>query len=338
MKCEIKKLKTKENMNWNLGLDFYNSEIIMFDPHDLSQQKLCDYIKKENYHIYLVCKRKKIYFEDTVSEKDCNKTRFYFLDDKHNKEHIGIIFPKSIKINSFQDGFYDVDWNGKNQKINHLQMVSLVFGCWYNNKNQSIDPYVTDLEVLYIGQAFGRTEKKTIDYRISNHDKVQKIALEILKKGTNEEVVIVGLKIQCHDLATSLVKCKSNVQRPTGEDLLQLSKKAKKRVSEGQEITIFEASLIRYFQPELNKEYKENFPSKDFTSISEIYNTDFDYSSMSIDTKSINIRIYSKHKPERKFIHLQHYRLTMQIEKETLFEYLYELDKKTEENDKMPNS
>lgn len=42
-----------------------------------------------------------------------------------------------------------------------------------------------DLEVLYIGQAFVRTTTKTIDYRISNHNKIQKIALDILDKGSN---------------------------------------------------------------------------------------------------------------------------------------------------------
>jgi hypothetical protein len=42
------------------------------------------------------------------------------------------------------------------------------------------------LEVVYVGQAFGRKENRTIDYRISNHEKVQEIALDILDSGSNE--------------------------------------------------------------------------------------------------------------------------------------------------------
>jgi hypothetical protein len=179
---------------------------------------------------------------------------------------------------------------------------------------------------MYIGQAFGRTETKTIDYRISNHDKVQKIALDILDKGTNEEVLIIGLKIKTNDLGTSIVTVDSDTEAPTIESIEELAKKASKRITEGQEITVFEASLISYFKPQLNIEYKETFPSKDFKSTDELYETDFNYSAMAVDTRPIGVRVFSNHINEYKYLHYQHFPLDTKSDKETLFEYLYELN------------
>lgn len=178
---------------------------------------------------------------------------------------------------------------------------------------------------IYIGQAFGRTATKTINYRILNHDKVQRIALDILDKGSNEEVLIIGLKIKNNDIGTSIVTIDSNTKAPTIQDLVT---KSSKRITERQEITVFEASLIKYFQPDLNTEYKETFPSLDFTSYDEIFETDFNYSAMTIDTKPIFTRIFSKHITERKYIHSQHFPLTSRSDKKTLFEYLYEFNEK----------
>ncbi len=91
-------------------------------------------------------------------------------------------------------------------------------------------------------------------------------------------------------------------------------------------MTVFEASLIKYFKPDLNTEYKETFPSKDFPSYSELYETDFDYSAMAVDSRPIGLRLYSKEITERKYFHKLHYALTTKSDKRTLFEYLYELN------------
>jgi hypothetical protein len=317
-------------MKWNLGLNFYSSEVVLFNPKDLDLDETKNFIKDNKYHIYVVCKRKKLFFESSEVDGVFCKTTLYYLNDKHEKEYLRYKHPNTLVINGFQDGYYDVNLNGqKNLKIRDFLMISNF--CYLEQDivgNSITDPLPSDLEVLYIGQAFGRTARKTIDYRISNHDKVQKIALDILDKGSNEEVLIIGLKIKNNDIGTSIVTIDSNTKAPTIQDLQDLVTKASKRITEGQEITVFEASLIKYFQPDLNTEYKETFPSPDFTSYEEIFETDFNYSAMTIDTKPIFTRIFSKHITERKYIHSQHFPLTSKSDKETLFEYLYELSEK----------
>ena len=315
-------------MKWNLGLNFYSSEVVLFNPKDLALVETNEFIKTNKYHIYIICKRKKVFFESSEIEDEFCKTTLYYLDEKHEKKYLRYKHPSNLIINDFKDGFYDVDLNGqKNLKIRDFLMISNF--CYLENDiigNSVEGPFPSDLEVLYIGQAFGRTARKTIDYRVSNHDKIQKIALEILDKGSNEEVLIIGLKINNNDIGTSIVTIDSNTNASTTKDLQDLVTKASKRITEGQEITVFEASLIKYFQPTLNTEYKESFPSPDFTSYDEIFKTDFNYSAMTIDTKPIFTRIYSKYIPERKYLHSQHFPLKTKSDKEILFDYLYELN------------
>lgn len=317
-------------MKWNLGLNFYSSELILFNPKDLGLSKTKKRIKDNKFHIYVVCKRKKIFFESCIIEGDFSKITLYYLNEKHEKEYLYYKHPKAFFINSFEDGYYDVDLNGyKNLRMRDFALISNL--CYLESDivgNSVTASLPSDLEVLYIGQAFGRTSRKTIDYRISNHEKIQKIALEILDKGSNEEVLIIGLKIKNNDIGTSFVRIDSNWRTPTFEDFQEIVKKASQRITEGQEITVFEASLIKFFQPEYNTEYKQTFPSRDFISYDEIFRTDFNYSAVTIDTKPILTRVFSKHISERKYLHYQHFPLTSTSDKETLFEYLYELDEK----------
>jgi len=320
-------------MKWNLGLNFYSSKIILFNPVDLENDDFKKVIESDKYHIYLICKRKKIFFETTFSDGDFNKTILYWLDDRHNKQILPYIHPKAFKINFLKDGYYNVNNNVVNggfmrdyELINYFSFLDKdMIGTTQPN------PLPSDLEVMYIGQAFGRTKTKKIDYRLENHDKIQKIAIDILNKGSNEEVLIIGLKIEVKDLATSILTIDSSTKAPTLSELIELQKKASLRIPEGQEITMFEASLIRYFQPRLNTEYKGTFPKRHI-SYEDIFNTNFDYSAMEINTSPTLCRIYSEKIQERKYIHSQHYPLTSKSEKESFFEYLLEISEYVKTN------
>lgn len=318
-------------MNWKIGLNFYSSKLCIFNPSDLEQAEVRAEIESDKYHIYLICKRKKIHFESSEEKDDVGYTTLFYLNDKFEKEYLYYKHSLTeLRINEVKDGYYNVDTNlHKGVMVRDYLMINNFAFLLDDIVGESVKtPLPSDLEVMYIGQAFGRTETKKIDYRIANHDKIQKIALDILNKSSNEEVLIIGVKVETNDLSTSIVTINSKTERPTLESILQLRDKAAKRITEGQEITVFEASLIKYFQTNLNTEYKETFPSPDFKSYKEIYETDFDYSAMTIDTRPVAVRIYSQHINERKYINSQHFPLTTESEKKSLFEYLMEFEEK----------
>ncbi len=45
--------------------------------------------------------------------------------------------------------------------------------------------------------------------------------------------------------------------------------------SDAERVTLYEASLIRYFQPPFNKEFKESFPSTNLKLLKDCYDKDF---------------------------------------------------------------
>ena len=73
-------------MKWNLGLNFYSSEVVLFNPKDLDLDETKNFIKDNKYHIYVVCKRKKLFFESSEVDGVFCKTTLYYLNDKHEKE------------------------------------------------------------------------------------------------------------------------------------------------------------------------------------------------------------------------------------------------------------
>jgi hypothetical protein len=315
-------------MKWTLGLNFFSSNIILFNPSDLDTElSTKQLIESNKYHIYLICKRKKVFFQSCVlDETDFCKTTLYYLNDKHEKEFLYYRHPSELKIISYENGFYNIEFKGEKKEVRDFMMITNF--CFIENDLEGTSvtkPLPSDLEVMYVGQAFGRTTVKKIDYRLANHDKIQKIALQILNTGSNEEVLVIGLKVEVRDLGTSIVTVGSKESKVTVESLLALRDKAAQRIPEGQELTVFEASLISYFRPKLNTEYKDTFPEENVVSYKEIYNTSFDYSAMTIDTRPVGVRIYSESITERKYIHSKHFPLTSESDKKSLFEYLYEI-------------
>lgn len=313
-------------MKWDLGLNFYSEKALLFNPIDINESENISSIEKDDYHIYVVGKKKKLFFESCVKANGYNITTLYYLDNNHEKKKREIKHNKNLFINSLDDGYYNINYKDQdNLAVRDFIIVAHLFSI--NNDvigNSAQHPLPSDLEVIYIGQAFGRKKNRKIDYRIKKHEKIQEIALSALDSGSNEEILVIGLTIKTNDLTTSLVLNSQEIQSPTLENVNSLKDKASKRLTDGQTITFFEASLIRYFQPELNTQYKKSFPSPDFRSYDEIYNTDFTYSSFAINTRPIATRLYSKKVNKPKYIHDNHYPLDNKSAKKSLFEYLYD--------------
>ena len=280
-------------------------------------------IEQGQYHIYMICKRKKLFFEScSKNSSGESEIRFYKINENHDKKHIGYK-NKEIFIHSLSDGYYDVEFKGHRLRVREFLMINN-FGFmekdFIGDSNQM--EIASDLEVMYIGQAFGRNENKTIDYRLRNHEKIQKVALDSLNNGLNEEILVIGLTVGESDLSTALVAKDDYNNPPTLESFIKMHESAIKRPSEGQRVTLFEAALIKYFQPDLNIEYKETFPGPDFTSYNEIYEMEFDYVAIGLDTRTVFARVFSKFKSQRKYLHHDYFPLHSTGKHDSLIEFL----------------
>lgn len=313
-------------MKWKLGNNFYSSRLQIFNPRDLKSDQVQEEIKNHKYHIYLICKRPKLIFlKCDTSNEVYNLSVFYYLNETHDKIEITKKHSKELVVNSVDKGYANITTP---QGLFEVRDFLLINSLWYLEKDligKTIGEKIpSDLEVMYVGQAFGRKTRKKIDYRISKHEKILDVAYEIMDNCTLDEILIIGVCIESSDIATSFVSLDSKDKKISVQDLLNLQQSAAKRVPEGQEVTLFEASLIAYFRPKYNSEHKDTFPTLDYGTYDEIFKTDFDYVNMTIDTKPIAARIHSEYIKTPLYIHNQDYSLKTEEEKKNLFDCLFE--------------
>lgn len=315
-------------MKFNLGYHIYSTEGILFNAGDIKQEEAAEVMKSNKYQIYLVTKRKKYFFDRCEQLADHNVSWFYYLDGNHDKQWLERKHEKEVLIKkSDVPGYTTYIERGDAYDIRNFDMISKVFA--YRALTGDASPYGdqvpewnTDLEIVYIGQSFGNMRN-----RLEKHEKIKEVALQVIEENSNEEILVLCFAVQCTDNVSAFVMASTNID-VLEESFNTMRKKAGKRVSAQQKVTLFEASLIKHFQPLYNTEYKVSFPGSGYTSYDQIYQTDFDYLSMGIAVpEDFNVRIYSRHANQPAFAHGGHFPLQTQHDKQSLFDFLYQQSK-----------
>ncbi len=266
-------------------------------------------------HLYLITKCKRIEF----CNPNINNGKLY-LDVKITNQNsyvfqqtVGIplkLLPEQLeeKFNNAtnlisQYPFKYVELLNENEKVFYEFSPMLAFSMVAHHENIDVGDYL-NLEVMYVGQAFGKDGEKEAEERLINHEKLQNV---LASKRPDEDVWVILAKYEA-----SLI----HSMNPSADDEREEHWKRVifNPISEKQKVTIAEAALIRYFSPLLNIEYKGTFPRKSLDSINEVYKLDFNSVSFTLDTtreklvlfskqikpSMIHKRIYHLHKPEKR--------------------------------------
>ena len=136
----------------------------------------------------------------------------------------------------------------------------------------SAEHNAVDFKVLYIGQAFGESGSRNALDRLKKHETLQRIAVTGIPDGYSLTILMLAI-----EPANRLV----TVFNPWAKDKSQGSERIKKGLdklfgtNEAERTTLYEASLVRYFQPKFNKEFKNSFPSTNMKLLADCYDKDF---------------------------------------------------------------
>jgi hypothetical protein len=115
-----------------------------------------------------------------------------------------------------------------------------------------------DLEVLYVGQAYGRDGKRTATERLKSHATLQGIYAEAIKNSPDQEVWMILSTFEAYLLGSFDGRTK-DYATSMEEDDEHISNVLRNEISEQQKINFTEAAIIKYFQPEYNKYTKTAF-------------------------------------------------------------------------------
>ena len=108
--------------------------------------------------------------------------------------------------------------------------------------------------------------------RLKKHETLQRIAVKGIPD--SYKLTILMLAIEPGNRLVTMFN-------PRAKDMSQGSERIKKGLdklfdtNEAERTTLYEASLIRYFQPPFNKEFKNSFPSTNMKVLADCYDKDF---------------------------------------------------------------
>ncbi|AGH51483.1 MULTISPECIES: hypothetical protein [Sphingomonadales] len=127
-------------------------------------------------------------------------------------------------------------------------------------------------EVLYIGQAYGKDGSRNALDRLLKHETLQRISVKGVPP--DRRLTLLMLEIEPGNrMITFMNPWAENKEEGSARISAGLDKLF--GTSDAERVTLYEASLIRYFQPPFNKEFKESFPSTNLKVLADCYDKDF---------------------------------------------------------------
>lgn len=155
-----------------------------------------------------------------------------------------------------------------------------------------------DYEILYIGQSYGKNGKRTAIDRLASHETLQKIYTHASTRFPESDIWIMLTNFSQQSVLFSagsdLVKVKKRDKKIEDGKVTTFFKENGLEITERQSINLTEAALIKYFEPEYNTNFKDNFPNPNHKSYSNCYKLDIRAINIEIGTREMIRKIYTK--------------------------------------------
>lgn len=325
--------KSKKNIS-DFAVGLYSGRWIMISASELlsgksfsTRQNVTQEVVNKS-HIYIITKIPKFYYiEDSVSfengilsitvgYKHQGKEKFLKLEDEFPPEYGAV----EVKVSAYPYKEI-VLYNKKGEEVYYIPANILGISLGKEAGNSEI----TDLEVLYVGQAYGDGNRNTFD-RLKSHSTLQKILADCSVDYPDDEVNIISFEYMPYQVFIQM-DGKAKVKTTAEDDSQRFYSIIDNPLSEHQQVCLTEAGLIRYFQPKYNKTYKEKFPSIKHKILEECYKLDFSGLVVEINTEELNFFLYSD-SAQKHFHHIAKINLIDHEERYGFFHFI--LDKDTQ--------
>lgn len=175
------------------------------------------------------------------------------------------------------------------QRVRFLPANAVAFESQVHRNREDLN----NLEVLYVGQAFGDGDRSAFE-RLRSHSTLQKILAEVQAECPDDEVYVLMFEYDHYRIIT-MMNGMVEAQKSPEEDSRRFYSIIDNPLSDRQQISLVEAALIRYFGPKYNAIYKDNFPSRSHKILAECYCLDFSALAVEINTEDLFFSLSSKH-------------------------------------------
>lgn len=243
-------------------------------------------------HIYLICRRPAVAFDPGSFSFEPPLAQGYLTRKINGKESrssfkakLGTVPGGSLSVAPYPHRtILEHDTTGNETGI-HFP-ISLI--CHISELE---DEDIRNFEVVYVGQAFGKGGRSAFE-RLKNHSTLQRILAESAANRPDDELMLFLFKYEPYQIISMMDGITKDGEKGD-QDTEHFISLLKNPLSRKQQIALAEAGLIRYFRPEYNIVYKENFPNENQTILDQCYKLDFSALSVEINTEDVRSRLWS---------------------------------------------
>lgn len=193
------------------------------------------------------------------------------LNIKFDKEYLKNFYNDNIK------GKYDIPRNEfmsyKNITIDSQKLFEMLY---------LVKSNTNEMEVLYVGKAYGGNGNRNAFDRLKTHETLQKILIDCNTTYPHKRIYILLL-----EMTTQLFSAFNGISKEficSDEDSDSHLKEVLSTLpKENQVINITEAAIINYFKPTYNTIFVNNFPSVKHTGYRQYYDLDYNCLTVELD-------------------------------------------------------
>jgi len=302
----------------NLKAEFF----FLHQQDSFDDKELVKELRNYPLHVYLICRTPTVRLDNTktiITDDEISLTFYTTIEGIRKDIQIKTVNNKQQPIGTIECNYpfnfvkaFKPDGSEHSIAKSNLLLKYLAF-----QQNIYLDEF--DLEVLYVGQAFGKDGSRITVDRLKTHEKAQRIYFDTQQKFPDYEIWFLALTFT--PLLMTMFKPWGDVDPNLFENELEEQQKLEETpVSFDQQITIAEAALIKYFNTyEYNKEYLD-FPSPEHKSYEDLYKLDFNSAGFEVTSKSIHTKLWSK-SVSPTFFHYQSFFLHSDTDRKALLKW-----------------
>lgn len=300
------------------AVNMFGTYRLLLQQDSLSDPNMVSSLPEVPFHIYMIGRRPRIGFDattfrflpDTVSgvftiQRGAHFERHEFTTRNMLGTHeVEIVCPYPNTEYAIHDG------NGKRIAGGKVALALSGFSSEFWK--------FMDLEILYIGQAYGDDGSRVAPDRLKSHETLQSIYVEALRRSPDKEIWIV-LWSFAPLLVTSFDGRTKEFQTSQSEDAEHSNRVLDFDITEQQRINFTEAALIRYFRPEYNVVFEDSFPNPAHRTYAQCYDLDLNAICVELQTEEIGTRLWSPAVPPQ-WIHIAQFELHSRADRVSIFD------------------
>lgn len=280
------------------GIRAFSSQVIIFYPNDLQDVK--KQYSETKYHIYMINKIKRYKIEKFEIDQVNDRIEIFISEGIANRISIRVVcsleeIKKALNCNNknlrgqiTENKKYIKFFDKKYNTTLYVNVLSLLRSYGFNP---------IPLEILYIGQSYGKNGSRDAFERLEDHSTLQKIYADYTSNvnSFDYEIAITLWEFTPFlDMNMDGTSKEQIVSSETDKNHFQKIMQQHNLGMSDQLISVTEAALINYFKPDYNDKFKNNFPNMKHKGYHQYYDLDFNSIMVELDPLCINVDISTK--------------------------------------------